>query len=134
MLLWSDHPHLITEELTFNSDPAHVDACSWSFDEDKGTFTATFISEDFATVTMTKLMPPSAAGVLEADLAFLAGYASAEIERNLNEMGCMSMFNLGTDTTPEPLPEGVECRFVVQEIAVEEATEEAADFWANVPA
>jgi hypothetical protein len=134
MLLWADHAALINEELINNSDPSHVDSCDWSFDNKSGTFSATFVSERFATVTMTKKLTTDANGVHEADLVVLARYASLEIERNLNEMGCMSMFNLSTSVTQEELPDGVGCTFVPEELKQEDAEAEALDFWASISA
>jgi hypothetical protein len=134
MLLWADHAALISDELLTYSDPSHVDSCDWSFDNKSGTFTATFVSERFATVTMTKMLATDANGVAEADLAVLARYASLEIERNLNEMGCMSLFNLSTDVAQENLPDGVGCSFVAEELKQEDAEEEAREFWASISA
>lgn len=134
MLLWADHAALISEELISHSDPSHVDSCDWSFDNKSGTFSATFVSERFATVTMTKKLSTDANGVSEADLVVLARYASLEIERNLNEMGCMSLFNLSTEAAQEDLPEGVGCTFVAEELKQEQAEEEARQFWASISA
>lgn len=134
MLLWADHAALISDELLSHSDPAHVDSCDWSFDNKSGIFTAVFVSERFAKVTMTKVLATDANGVAEDELALLARYASLEIERNLNEMASMSMFNVSTNAGQEALPDGVGCVFAVEELTQEQAEDEAREFWASLSA
>lgn len=134
MLLWDDNPAVIRKELLANCDPAHVDSCDWRFDRQTGIFSADFVSERFAVCTMTKQLPVDAQGISPAEIAMLAEYASSEIERNLNEMGCMSMFNLSTEVVATPLPEGVCCEFVVEELTQEKAEEEANGLWASLTA
>lgn len=136
MLLWADNAATIRKELLANCDPAHVDSCDWNFDRQTGVFSADFVSERFAVCTMTKQLSVDAQGISSADIKMLAEYASSEIERNLNEMGCMSMFNLSTEVEPAPLPEGVRCTLVVEELTQEKAEEEeeANGFWASLTA
>ncbi|MNU27374.1 hypothetical protein D3C71_157620 [compost metagenome] len=97
---------LISEKLLKFSDRTHVDECDWSFDNETSTFQAVFISERFAKCLVNKKLPRGVAEVTEEDLATMANLASAELSRQLDEMGMMAVFNHSLEMSPSKLPEG----------------------------
>lgn len=97
---------LFSEQLLQFSDRTHVDECDWSFDKETSIFQAVFISEHFATCLVSKKLPRGLAELSNEELATMANLASAELSRQLDEMGMMAVFNHSIETAPAELPEG----------------------------
>ncbi len=97
---------LFSEQLLQFSDRTHVDECDWSFDNKTSIFQAVFISEHFATCLVSKKLPWGLTELSTEELATMADLASAELSRQLDEMGMMAVFNHSIETAPADLPEG----------------------------
>ena len=111
----NDFSSKVEQILLENSDRTHVDACRCDFDRMTGEFKARFISERFAVLTLTKHLSRPVPLISEEDLTIMAEYATAELERLLNEMGSMAMFNLSAGEPVPAVPEGMTCEVVIEE-------------------
>lgn len=106
---------LISEKLLQFSDRTHVDECDWSFDSETSIFQAVFISERFAKCLVSKKFLRGITDVTTEDLAAMAELASAELSRQLDEMGMMAVFNHSIDTVPADLPEGYSLEVIYED-------------------
>jgi hypothetical protein len=113
---------LISEKLLEFSDKTHVDECDWSFDSETSIFQAVFISERFAKCLVTKKLPRGSTDVSTEELATMADLASAELSRQLDEMGMMAVFNHSIETAPASLPAG----YTLEVVYEDEATDPSA--------
>jgi hypothetical protein len=113
---------LISEKLLQYSDRTHVDECDWSFDNETSIFQAIFISERFAKCLVTKKLPRGATDISTEELATMADLASAELSRQLDEMGMMAVFNHSIETSPAELPAG----YTLEVVYEDEATDPSA--------
>jgi hypothetical protein len=119
MLLNDENKSLISGLLLRFSDPAHVDECEWSHDPENSTFEAVFIADRFAKCLVIKKLLTDVAQISEDDLQLMAKFASAELERLLDQIGMMSAFNASTGTSQAKLPEG----FTLEVIYEDEETD-----------
>jgi hypothetical protein len=110
---------LIPELLLQFSDRTHVDECDWSYDSETSTFQAVFISERFAKCLVNKKLSPGSTKISEQDLRFMADLASAELGRQLDEMGMMAVFNHSIETMPTELPDGYSLEVVYEDEATD---------------
>lgn len=122
ILLTAENKSSISHHLLRFSDQAHVDECDWSFDATSSLFEAVFIAERFAKCLVIKKILTDIAQVSIEDLRLMAQFASAELERQLDQMGMMSIFNASTGTSPAELPEG----FTLEVIYEDEETDPSA--------
>lgn len=127
MLLAVENSTLISRMLFEHSDETHVDFCEWEYDASTGTGTAVFVSERFAKCMMTKHFPSSEAQISEDEIVYMASYATAELGRQLDELGNLSLFNLSTGTSPQELNDGMSFKIEYEDDATSmELTDESA--------
>jgi hypothetical protein len=122
MHLNNENKFLLSEMLLQFSDRFHVDECECSFDPDQSKFQAVFISERFAKCLVTKTLPAGTDLISEDDLKLMAKFANDELERQLNELGAMAVFNESTKTVAAAIP----AEFTLEIIYEDDATDPSA--------
>lgn len=123
MRLTAENSSSINALLLDFSDGAFVDRCDCSFDLDSSVFRATFECDDFAKCLVTKPLSESHAEIDVGELRALAFIASRELERQVNEMGMMAVFNESTKIAAEELPEGYTIEIVYDDPLTNPAAE-----------
>ncbi len=115
MLLITENSLSISEKLHSFSDDFFVDECDCSFDPDLSVFQAVFVSTAFAKCLVTKTLPAGTSEITDDELQRISGFANAELERQLNEIGMKATFNASTGAHAQELPEGYTLEIVYED-------------------